>query len=138
MKVVLHLTDRCLRFMHLRGDWCDCHVIKHININVCLFEINSKLSRNCQEKHGNFLSYIENLSLIFTETLDKLFNFWCKVFFFRLKRFWSYICSLKCCVIFSYRTAMQIISWPRCVRPNTSNALFRRNGHFIEYNSSIT
>ena len=82
------------------------HVITRINSNVCLLEINSKPARNCQEKHGNFSSVLENLKLEFTSTLKKLFNFACIVFFCRFEALFAVNLLFKMCVIFNNRTQM--------------------------------
>lgn len=48
------------------------HVITHINSNVCLLEINPQPEQDTEAgKHGNILAIFDNLSLQFTNTLDK-------------------------------------------------------------------
>ena len=81
-------------------------MITRINSNVCLVEINSKPARNCQEKHGNFSSIVENHSLRFTSTLDKIFNFVCEIFVCRLEAFFSVNLLFKMCVIFRQSDSM--------------------------------
>ena len=80
------------------------HVITRINSNVCLLEINSKPARNCQEKHGNFSSLVENLSLEFSSTLEKLFNYVFTVLVCRFEAFYVLSLLFKMCVIFNSRT----------------------------------
>ena len=82
------------------------HVITRINSNVCLVEINSKPARNCQEKHGNFSSIVENHSIRFISTLDKIFNFVCGIFVCRLVAFFVANLLFKMCVIFKQSDSM--------------------------------
>ena len=81
-------------------------MITRINSNVCLVEINSKPARNCQEKHGNFSSIVENHSIRFISTLDKIFNFVCGIFVCRLEAFFVANLLFKMCVIFKQSDSM--------------------------------
>lgn len=106
------------------------HVITRINSNVCLLEINSKPARNCQEKHGNFSSVVENLNLEFTSTLEKLFNFVCTVFVCRFEAFFAVNLLFKMCVILTVGLNV-FISWPTCNQQTITHLiLLRRTGTF--------